>query len=1037
MATTAAPSAESAPDASLDLDAIENKAEAILDHIIRIKGGSRRDGQVRMARLVARNLATGNPTLLQGGTGIGKALDVDTPIPTPRGFVRMGDLKVGDEVFDERGNICRVTHAFDVRYGRPCSELAFSDGSALIADDEHQWDTITRTARRTFTGEDPWAAASTTTTAQIRETLLASGKQRSNHSIPLAGPIQTKPGDLPLAPYALGIWLGGTRPNGQVAYIKHPNGPADLDGFIAEADTKQTVFTPTEDTLLALKDLLGEELSKTIPEKYLFAAEDQRRALLAGLLDASGFVVGGQRHVGGQVQFTEVYEPLARATHALACSLGFRATINPRNRPDGTPMTWVVAFSPNRPVFQHAQAKNARLGEPEGSRRTTARTITAVTKVPSRPVRCISVDSPRHLYLAGTSFIPTHNSIGYLAGALATGKQVVVAPHTKALQDQLRADLDLIASAFNGQADAPLDHTPTYSVIKGRGSYLCLDKVRGPEDSEQATLSEAGDSDGPTSDLGREVKALAEWADTTEVGDRSEVPFPVSYKAWGMVSVTPDDCKTKGCAFYRDEDDLCFAERARMAAKEADIIVVNQAYLAMSMKYPALLPETVAAVVVDEAHEFPSVVSNTFGAQVNARRLKNVLDKTTVLEQVTDKAEKQREDAADAIEEFEGLPVPRTADRDLPAKPQVTRVLEKCSRAFEQLAQTATGMPQTDEEETARRELMLRMLGNVVFDLKLLLMGTTDKQVAWAEPDYGRIQLRSAQFDVAETIFEKLLKPFRSVAFTSATLTVAGRFDQPAKDYGFTLAPWRGEVVESPFDYTRQGMVWTPAGMPFPGKKPEDQEEYTDAVADVVEKVARAAGGRTLVLCTSRASVTNISDILRDRLGDEYPILVQEPGEPTKPLAQKFSQDPRAILIGTRSFWTGVSLEGDTCSAVILDKLPFPSPGEPIIAAKGEKADRQGGSGFREVYLSEACLTVVQGAGRLIRTVHDRGVVVLCDPRVHDRSEHRKMYGRDVMRSLPPFPVTTDEEQVMNFLREIDRTADDSHNTVVIEEEAV
>ena len=1033
--------------------AVEDRAEAILDHIINTKGGTRREGQVRMARLVARNLTSQNPTLLQGGTGIGKALDVTTPIPTPTGFTPIGALQVGDEVFDEHGEVCRVTHAFDVLHDRPCSEITFSDGSVLIADDEHQWDTVERHARRNAKSDDPWTSAETVTTAQIKDTLVAPGQQRRNHAIPLAAPVQTRPSDMPIDPYGLGLWLGGTNTRTRTqtndvgststpptAYIKQSNAPTvDVPGFVVRTETSTNIgLEPTDETFTKIKKVFPDGTYDNIPTTFLFGPEEERRALLAGLLDASGFVVGGSRHVGGQVQFSEYSDGLARDTHTLACSLGFRATLNRRTRDDGSLVTWLVAFSPDTQVFRHAAQKNQRLGTPNGIRRTKTRTITSVVRVPSRPVRCISVDSSRHLYLAGTSFIPTHNSIGYLAGALASGKQVVVAPHTKALQDQLGADLDLISSAFaDGNETALLDHTPTYSIIKGRSAYLCLNKVRGEPDPEQLTLTDAPPVDAePSTDLGKEVKALSEWADDTDTGDRSALPFQVTSKAWSQVSVSADDCGAKACPFYRDENNLCFAERSRAAAKEADIVVVNQAYLAMAMKYPALLPGTVEAIVVDEAHEFASVVANTFGAQVTARRLRNVLEKTAPLKAIDENVESHREALSRVVADFDDtIPAPKSADRDLITKPQVTRVLEKAGMLLGKLSHAASGMPQADDTQVAKRDLMMRMLNNLIFDLDLLLTGTTDRQVAWVENEYGKARLRSAQFDVADTTFERLLEPFRSVVFTSATLTVAGRFEQTAKNYGFARAPWRGEIVDSPFNYPEQGLVWTPTDIPFPSNKPVPQEKYHKAVAGVVERVARAAEGRTLVLCTSRSSVLKIADLLEASLGRAFPLLVQEPGEPTKPLAEAFGDDPRAVLIGTRTFWSGVSIEGDTCAAVVLDKLPFPSPGEPIIAAQGEKADRNGGSGFREVYLSEACLTVVQGAGRLIRTVSDRGVVVLCDPRVHQDGPHRKRYGSDVMRSLPPFPVTSDESRVTHFLQTINQTADDARGAVVVEDD--
>lgn len=992
-------------------------------------------------------------------------------------------------------------------------------------------------------------------------------------------------------------------------------------------------------------------------------------------------------------------------------------------------------------------------------------------------------------------------SIGYLAGALAAGMQVVVAPHTKALQDQLAGDLNLIQEAFPAGDTGPLDHTPEYAVIKGRSSYLCMNKVfGGPTDEPGQDSLIADEPAPPTSPLGQEIKRLTEWAEATLTGDRSDVDFTITGRAWDQVTVSAEGCTGKHCPFYED----CFAEQARKRMKEADIIVVNQAYLAKALQLPMLPPD--AAVVVDEAHEFPTVVANTFGAQVTVPRLLNVLKKTAALDSVDEtRAARLRGAAEKAAERLaKAVPAPKSADRDLIAKPNVVKALGVAHQAFAALAQLAVGMPEGDETEKGRKNVLKRMLDNVVFDLLLLTNGTDDKQVAWVEPGQrDTAVLRSAQFDVAETIFNRLLFTRRSVVFTSATLTVGGRFDHPAKTLGLSMGPWNGEIVESPFDYDEQGLLWLPSGMPEPkASPPEAAQKYLTAVAEVAEKVVRAAGGRTLVLCTSTAAVRTVSTALRERLGSTYPIIVQEPGENAKHIAQQFAVNPRSVLVGTRTFWTGVSIEGDSCfpagtlirtdkgykpieniaigdrawthkrryrkvtslmsrpyfgdlvgvtpvggeetlvtpnhpilisrtgrgrrageigrddrtraelqwvpaseltaehnlalpvgeanvrqatkplgkvwksgrtktsrlvdpgrrtqwedcpefwelvglwaaeghvsryteklskgpgrgrvyldpvfsfsaherhtlaercaelikyvlgqevtprvvqgnvcvvkvrnsafggwlndnlgggahdkhlpwrllhhpdpdcreaflsgwtagdghrpknwdvastvtvstqmahqgrdlanglgytttlhpavtgeasfvpgspywvvtwgksqryqsniagryvvaqprrirtvpfegtvfnfsvdtdesytlpgfgvhncTAVVIDKLPFPSPGEPIIAARGKKIDAEGGSGFEEVFLAEACLTLVQGAGRLIRTVNDRGVVVVCDPRVNPKSQYRKRYGQTAMRSLPPFPTAGSEEEALTRLREIDAAA--------------
>lgn len=1025
-----------------------DRAEAILTTIIKAKGGSRREGQVQMAREVATSLSEQKPLLVQGGTGIGKALDINTPIPTPSGFRRMGDLRVGDLVFNELGLPVRVTEAFDYLENRDCYRITFSDGSEIIADGSHQWTTETIAS---MIGASAWAGASTLTTTEIAATLRNSAG-RANHRIPVAAPLATQHAELPLDPYALGAYLAGLNTRGEAAYarggnlatrsltVETPTGHTTAVGKLSDAEKNHRVrlsFSAAETATISA--LLGED--PHIPETYLFASIPQRRALMAGMLDVSGNVVGNN-----QVRFQDHREAVATDFLALAASLGYRASLGKRKDCQNV---WIVSFSTGDRVFR-VEHKNAQV-KPSDHVSVPRRTIVAVEPVPSRTVRCISVDSPRHLFLAGRSMIPTHNSIAYLAGALASGRQTVIAPHTKALQDQLRDDLELIQSSFPSGSEGVIQ-APKYAVIKGRSSYLCLSKVKGQgdggiEEPPPPLFGDAGDSDasgsgGPTTALGQEVKRLQEWADSTETGERSDLPWPTSRKAWEQVSTTSDKCLGTACAFH----DACFANIQRGKAMKADIIVVNQAFLAAWMQVPQILPDTVAAVVVDEAHEFSGVVADAFGSNVTPGRIEHVVSRAMnalTSAGAKDQAEAGALEASDAAAGLDAkLAIADRGERtsmELPSMVthEIEVVREKLFRLREQ-ASVYIGV--SDDQEKAKKDNLLREMEGLEDDLSMILEGRTDQQVVWAERGYnGKVGLRAARFDVSGTIFKHLLYPVRSVVFTSATLMIAGDFALTANNLGFDKGPWKGAVVQSPFDYDSQGLIWTPSNMPPPGRA-EKGVAYTNAVADVAERTALAAGGRTLVLCTSNASVRAVSERLNASLGDKgHKVLAQGVGNlDTKELARQFTEDPRSVLVGTRSFWTGISIEGDTCAAVVIDKVPFPVPSEPIIKARSDKADKlQGrGAGFKTVSLAEACLTMVQGAGRLVRTVKDRGVIVICDPRLHPQGEHMKFYAPGMMQSLPPFPVTKDESRAMAMLKEIDATANDTEMSLEVEEES-
>lgn len=699
-----------------------------------------------------------------------------------------------------------------------------------------------------------------------------------------------------------------------------------------------------------------------------------------------------------------------------------------------------------------------------GSRREPqvrlARTVT--TAIASRRAACIE---------AGTG---TGKSIGYISGALASGEQVIVAPHTKALQDQLRADLELVIEALP-DGGGILDKAPSYAIVKGRKAYLCLNKIKAPVEQEPGSDQQAlegldtppvdrqGEEVPATSELGKEYAALVDWADHTSTGDRADLDFKVSSKAWDLVSVTSDDCLGKDCPLY----EACFAEQARRAAETANIIVTNQAYLAMGMKMPNLLPAGVGGVVIDEAHEFPHVVADTFGAEVTSDRLRNLAKVTkTALKPLTksevkgkkssmgekvDGLVKEMTKVADALDT--AMKPPREADRNLIVKPAVRKAFEDAQGIIERFKRLVGLMPVTNERDKGQRERALRPLTNAYEDLRVLLDTEDRDQVAWVETQRGKAVARSARFDTSGVVEERLVRRFPGTVFTSATLTVEQKFDSIAQRFGLPLHQeriaageawsswkktaedpkfWIEEQVGSPFNYDMQGMLHFAPDMPNPspprfvnGKRVEpDLEEYPRAVADLTERVVRAAGGRTLVLCTSWKTVNIVAEHLQDVLGDEYPVYAQTPGEPSAEIARKFAADPRSVLVGTRTFWTGVSVEGSTCNAVIIDKMPFPSPSDPVVAARTERADEGGkGKGFREVSLADGCLTVIQGAGRLIRTVNDRGAVIICDPRLNPASPLKKSYASTVMRSLPPFRVVQDHEKVLAALGRLDAAA--------------
>jgi ATP-dependent DNA helicase DinG len=629
-------------------------------------------------------------------------------------------------------------------------------------------------------------------------------------------------------------------------------------------------------------------------------------------------------------------------------------------------------------------------------------------------------------------------SLAYLAGLLASEKLGVVGTHTKALQDQLLEDLDGLFGQINFQP--PIKH----AVLKGRASYVCLKKAKGSgdDDSEPDMLDGMDavgiDGGGPTSKLGQEIVKLNQWVEDqlegrrkglpNSSGDRTDVPFEISNKAWSQISVSAEECLGKGCPLL----DICFAEEAKAEAADADVVIANHAILAIAMQLPnsKILPEGIDAILVDEAHEFPEVISGAFGAEVTVDRLNKAIKLAGAM---ADKGTKHVEDAQESTTNsttalFAAIKVTAgKADRAF-LTPNVKKAMEACRDKFQNLYNMSAMMPSGDEAQKSAKDRLRRSLGNVVSDLDLVLRGNTDSQVIWVDQQKftNKTILHASQFEVAETIFEKLIKPYKSVLFTSATLTVAGDFTHIAETAGFTMGPWDTISVPSPFDYENKGVTGLPLGAPDI-KDPK----YSAWIADRTAELAEALGGRTMLLCPSWKAVNESVEHLRRKYPLKFNLIVHEPGSSFRLLVDRFKTEDNSILIGTMTFWTGVSVEGNDLCGTVIHSLPFPSPGDPVVAAKSEAADRKHGkwAGFERVMLPTMLRKVTQGSGRLIRTVHDQGILLMPDPRVHGakfvptKSEHAKGYASKVMKAIPPMPFTSEMDKVLEFAREINTLA--------------
>ncbi len=613
-----------------------------------------------------------------------------------------------------------------------------------------------------------------------------------------------------------------------------------------------------------------------------------------------------------------------------------------------------------------------------------------------------AVASGDHLLVqAGTG---TGKSLAYLVPAiqhaLESGRPAVVATATLALQAQIvDRDMPRLAEALA----ARLGRTPTYAIVKGRRNYLCAHKLAGgfPDEDGDSLLS-VGQVDEQASRLGSEVLRLRRWAEETESGDRDELVPGVTERAWRQVSVSASECLGSRCPLVGE----CFVERSREAARDVDVVVTNHAFMAIdAFEGRQLLPEH-DVLVIDEAHELVDRVTSTVTDELTANAVVGAAKRAARLADSTDALD----DAATMLESaLDDLPEGR-----IDAVPDALGLALARVRDTARVLQTELKPSGSDQNDGTRQ--LARSAVDEVFDTAARVLEERELDVVWVTRDLRRGPvLRVAPMSVALLVRDKVFGE-RTVVLTSATLELGGTFDAVAGTIGLRgegSPTWRGLDVGSPFDYPRQAIAYVAAHLPPPGRDGPSAESH-----DEIEALVRAAGGRTLGLFSSMRAAREAAEAMRERFGDEITVLCQGEDQITT-LVREFATEPTTCLFGTLTLWQGVDVPGSACQLVVIDRIPFPRPDDPLSSARSQAIARMGGNGFMAVSATHAALRLAQGAGRLVRRGDDRGVVAFLDPRMMTAR-----YAGFLQRSLPPFWPTTDRGLVLAALARLDATAE-------------
>jgi ATP-dependent DNA helicase DinG len=626
-----------------------------------------------------------------------------------------------------------------------------------------------------------------------------------------------------------------------------------------------------------------------------------------------------------------------------------------------------------------------------------------------------AMETRTHLAVqAGTG---TGKSLAYLVPAFQLAADhhgpVVVSTATIALQRQLvDRDLPRLSQALR----EPLGRAPSFAIFKGRGNYVCKHKLKNtPEDDAEAALISRANAAGGT--LGAHVKRLHEWAEQTTTGDRDELVPGVPDTAWRQASVTARECIGSGkCGF----GSKCFSEKARKTAADADIVVTNHALLAIDALGEGILPEH-TVVIVDEAHELVDRVTSVATGELSVTGVEIAVRRTGKL--APDAEVARLTDTGAALGPLLApMPAGRmdVLDGVLSAALDAMRdAAAACALAVRKQAEAEGGL---DAAQQAAAQLALVALDDIAVTADRIVASfeldvEEREEVVWIDRSEdggpggvaGLSDLRVAPLEVAEELAQHLFGD-RTVILTSATLTLGGSFGPLAKRWGLDVESegheWEGIDVGSPFAHGKSGILYVAKHLPPPGR-----DRLADEYLQELWELIQAAGGRTLGLFSSMRAARQATVALRDSL--KFPLLCQG-DDSTGQLVKQFAEDEPTCLFGTLSLWQGVDVPGPSLRLVVIDRIPFPRPDDPLSSARTRATEARGGNGFMEVSAAHAALLLAQGAGRLLRSMDDRGVVAVLDPRLVT-----KRYGDFLRASLPPFWQTTDPEVVRGALRRL------------------
>lgn len=1010
----------------------------------RFPGYEPRPQQVELSRFVHRGMTERKHVLGEGPTGSGKCLQTGTKVLRYDGqIVPVEDVRVGDDLMGPDSEPRRVLST--TQGTGPLMRIIPIKGDSWVCNDAH---ILTLSKRRSATtkerarGKHRSPSDDTIVDMAVMDYVNSSITQK--HMMKLFQPsrvdFQSRDCLLPVDPYFLGVWLGDgskttterqgvdrlstvviTKPDAEIEHCCREE--AAKFGLVTWVGTSQgrcptyhmvrpggnahgadvSKYDRHNMLLNALRDLMGSEIR--VPERYLHGSRATRTAVLAGLLDTDGYLMnenGGYEIVQRRVAIADDIAFLAR-------TLGFRVTCREKIVDDKIYQRLFLSGDSTCLPMRIPR----KIANPRQQIKDHLRTGFMVEPHGVGEFHGFTLDRDGRFLLG--DFTVTHNSMAYFVPATwhaANGgrrrPRTVVVTATIALQQQIaEKDLPLLASI------APWEFS--HALLKGRGNFACLAQV--------AKREKAGAFDAPS----RETRAIADWARRTQTGDKADLGFVPDGRAWADFSVESDGCAGQDCWMVKH----CYSEAARKAAFRADVIVTNYHLFFLHLQIKRLtgkdlvLPEF-DFVVMDEAHESPDCARSVLGEKIGEKAVKDVAVDVQVFAVNWRGALERFDDAwrvsiwSGAEGYFSAVEKHRRSGYKGRLKgagfapyltPGAKRLvgdlgvaLVAIGSAAEELAlkkERQGDLDESDAKYLTEARSIERRLEKAVSALRNAAEPARDENFVWAiEGDGKRPRLTSQVLDVSEVLRTELYDRTKSVVAVSATATVAGSFSFLRGELG---AP-EGTLelaVESPFDFGRQAAFYLPSDDVLPSD-PKHPEHFACAIEETA-KVVELCGGRTLVLCTSNADKDKVGAELKRRFAGRFAVLVQ--GErAVAELTREFKANETSILVGVRSFWTGVDVPGDALRGLVVWRLPITPPDDPVLDALCERDARRAGvkdggyAGFLKHFLPRAVMLFRQGIGRLVRSRSDFGVVAVMDRRIVE-----KAYGRLFTESLPHF----------------------------------